>query len=207
MKRQIVLATRNRGKIRELQALMKDFGIEVVSVADIKGAPEVEEDADTFIGNSLKKAREIASATGFMALADDSGLVVDALDGAPGVYSARYAGDNATDEENYLKLLEEMRDIPDEKRTARFKCVMVLFHPSGQWISAEGSCEGVIAREPAGSEGFGYDPVFFVPELNRCMAQISPDEKNAISHRGNALKKLREMLPEFLEKTRGKDNP
>ncbi len=201
MKRQIILATRNRGKIRELQALMKDFGIEVTSIADVQGAPEVEEDADTFLENSLKKAREIARATGIMALADDSGLVVDALGGAPGVFSARYAGDNATDQENYLKLLEEMKDIPDEERTARFKCVMVLFHPSGQWISAEGSCEGVIARKPAGSEGFGYDPVFFVPKLSRCMAQISPEEKNAISHRGNALEKLREMLPEFMEKT------
>ena len=205
MKRQIVLATRNRGKIRELQALMKDFGIEVLSVADMEGVPEVEEDGTTFLENSLKKAREISTATGIMALADDSGLVVDALNGAPGVYSARYAGDNATDEQNYLKLLDEMKDIPDGERTARFKCVMVLCHPSGQWISAEGACEGIISREPTGSQGFGYDPVFFVPELGRSMAQLSSEEKNAISHRGNALKKLREMLPEFLEKTGEKD--
>ncbi len=205
MKRQIVLATRNRGKIRELQALMKDFGIEVLSVADMEGVPEVEEDGTTFLENSLKKAREISTATGIMALADDSGLVVDALNGAPGVYSARYAGDDATDEQNYLKLLDEMKDIPDGERTARFKCVMVLCHPSGQWISAEGACEGIISRKPIGSQGFGYDPVFFVPKLGRSMAQLSSEEKNAISHRGNALKKLREMLPEFLEKTGEKD--
>jgi len=205
MKKQIVLATRNRGKIRELQALMKDFGISVISAADMEGVPEVEEDGSTFLENSLKKAGEIAKATGIMALADDSGLVVDALGGAPGVYSARYAGENATDEQNYLKLLEEMKDVPDRERTARFKCEMVLYHPSGQWISADGSCEGKIAREPAGSQGFGYDPVFFVPELNRSMAQISSEEKNAISHRGSALKKLREMLPEFLKKVGEKD--
>jgi XTP/dITP diphosphohydrolase len=205
MKKQIVLATRNRGKITELKALMQDFGIEVLSVADMEGVPEVEEDATTFLENSLKKAREISTATGIMALADDSGLVVDALNGAPGVYSARYAGDDATDEQNYLKLLDEIKDIPDGERTARFKCVMVLYHPSGQWISAEGACEGIISHEPTGSQGFGYDPVFFVPELGRSMAQLSSEEKNAISHRGNALKKLREMLPEFLEKVGEKD--
>ncbi len=200
MKKQIVLATRNQGKIRELQALMRDFDIDVISVADIPDAPEVEENGRTFLDNSLKKAREIAMATGIMALADDSGLVVDALDGAPGVYSARFAGEDATDEKNNRKLLTEMKEVPDEKRTARFKCVMVLYHPSGQWISAEGSCEGIISREPAGSQGFGYDPVFFVPEIGRSMAELSSEEKNAISHRGNALKRLREKLPEFLEK-------
>ncbi len=200
MSKQIVLATRNKGKVRELQALMKDFGIDVLSVSDIPGVPDVEEDGVSFFENSMKKAREIAMFTGKMALADDSGLVVDALDGAPGVYSARYAGEEATDEENYLKLLDEMRDVPDKDRTARFQCVMVLYHPSGQWISSEGSCEGVIGREPVGSQGFGYDPVFFVPGLGRSMAELTSEEKNAISHRGNALKRLKEMLPDFLEK-------
>ncbi len=201
--KKIILATRNKGKISEMQSLMKDFGIEVLSLADVPDLPEVEEDGETFLENSLKKAREISTATGLMALADDSGLVVDALGGAPGVRSARYSGEDATDEKNNRKLLDEMKEIPDDQRQARFQCVMVLYHPDGEWISAEGSCEGVIAREPSGSEGFGYDPVFFVPSHGKTMAHLSRDEKNAISHRGNALRKLREMLPAFLAKVEG----
>ncbi len=204
--KKIILATRNKGKIREMQALMQDFGIQVLSVSDVPDVPDVVEDGETFLDNAFKKAREIAEATGIMALADDSGLVVDALDGAPGVYSARYSGEDATDEKNNEKLLEELRAVPEEQRTARFKCVMVLYHPSGEWISAEGSCEGRIAFEPSGDQGFGYDPVFFVPSLNRTMAQLSRDEKNAISHRGNALRTLRDMLPGFLDRLETKSD-
>ncbi len=199
--KKIVLATRNKGKIREMQALLKDFGIEVISAFDLPDVPEVAEDGETFFENSMKKAREIALATGITALADDSGLIVDALDGAPGVHSARYAGEDADDNMNNMKLLADMEGVAPENRTARFKCVMVLYDPSGAWISAEGTCEGVIALEPSGSGGFGYDPVFFVPELGRSMAELTPEEKNSISHRGKALKALRSQLPDFLDKT------
>lgn len=200
MKKQIVLATHNKGKIAEIQALMQDFNMEVLSMRDIPDIPEVEENGDTFLDNALKKAREIAEATGIMALADDSGLAVDALHGAPGVYSARYSGEDANDEKNNIKLLKEMKDIPDSRRTARFQCVMVLYHPGGEWISTEGVCEGMIAREPSGSHGFGYDPVFFLPEQGCSMARLEQEKKNAISHRGDALRKLRKMLPEFFDK-------
>lgn len=203
MKKQIVLATHNKGKIAEIQAIMRDFHIDVLSMRDIPDIPEVEEDGDTFFDNALKKAREIATATGMMALADDSGLVVDALHGAPGVYSARYSGEDATDEKNNMKLMEEMKDIPDFRRTARFQCVMALYHPNGEWISTQGVCEGMIARKPSGSHGFGYDPVFFVPKSGRSMACLEQEEKNAVSHRGDALRKLRKMLPGFLKKHLG----
>ncbi len=201
--KKIVLATRNKGKIREMQALLKDFGVEVISAFDLPDVPEVVEDGETFFENSMKKAREIALATGITALADDSGLVVDALDGSPGVRSARYAGENADDNMNNMKLLSDLEGVAPEKRTARFKCVMVLYDPSGAWISAEGTCEGVIAPEPSGSGGFGYDPVFFVPELGRSMAELTPEEKNAISHRGRAIKALRSQLPDFIKQTGG----
>ncbi len=194
----LILATKNRGKVAELGRLLKDMDIRVLSMDDMGDLPEVLEDADTFLGNAMKKARTVAEATGIMALADDSGLEVDALDGAPGVRSARFAGAEATDAENNEKLLRKLANIPEGKRSARFRCVMVLYHPSGKWISAEGSCEGTIATVPSGSLGFGYDPVFYVPQSGKTMAQIEPDEKNRISHRGIALRELKKKMPAFL---------
>ena len=166
---------------------------------DVEELPEILEDGDTFFENAMKKARTVAEVTGLMALADDSGLEVDALNGAPGVRSARFAGPEASDADNNRKLLRELRDVPDGKRSSRFRCVMVLYHPSGRWISAEGSCEGMITQKPRGNSGFGYDPIFFVPEMGKTMAQIGPEEKNRISHRGGALRELKKKMPSFLQ--------
>ncbi len=198
MKR-VVIATRNRGKIRELQALLEDLGVELVSVAEMEGVPEVVEDGATFLENARKKAVEVARATGLPAIADDSGLEVDALQGRPGIYSARYAGQGASDRDNYMKLLKELEGVPEEKRTARFRCVMVAALPDGTFIWTDGTCEGLIAEEPKGSQGFGYDPVFYLPDRGRTMAEISKEEKNAISHRGKAMRRLKEKLKDLLK--------
>ncbi len=195
----LVLATRNPGKIRELKALLDDLDLQVKSLSDFPDAPEVIETGTTFFENAFQKAREIAMATGHLAMADDSGLEVDALDGAPGVYSARYAGPKATDEENIKKLLEELKDVPLERRTARFRCVIVVYHPSGHWFKAEGTWEGLIALEPRGEGGFGYDPVFLIPELGKTAAEIPQEFKNKLSHRAKALAEMKYKLPSFLE--------
>ncbi len=195
----VVLATRNRGKVSELQALLKDLNIEVVPIDEAGDIPEVIEDGSTFYDNAMKKAREVSAASGLVAIADDSGLEVDSLGGRPGVFSARYAGEHATDEENYLKLLDAMKDVPVEERTARFRCVMVACSPDGSCISSEGTCEGIIARSPRGSQGFGYDPVFIPSGESRTMAELSKEEKNRISHRAKALDSLKRKLKYFLE--------
>ena len=199
MQSKILLATKNKGKIREIKSLLSDMDIEVVSLDDVDSLPDVKEDGKTFYENALKKAKEIAEATDMMTLADDSGLEVDVLGGAPGVYSARYAGDNATDDDNNRRLLDTLRDVPVEKRTARFRCVIVVYHPSGKWMSAEGTCEGIITDQPKGEGGFDYDPIFLLPKLERTMAELSADEKNSLSHRANALESLKKELPQFLE--------
>ncbi len=195
----LVLATRNPGKVREIKAFFSDLDLEVKGLDEFPEAPEVEETGKTFFENAFKKAREIALATGHMALADDSGIEVDALGGAPGVRSARYAGENATDEENIRKLLKELEGVPPEKRTARFRCVMVVYHPSGHWFKAEGVWEGLIAMEPRGEEGFGYDPIFLIPELGKTAAEIPLELKNKLSHRAKALAEVKYKLPSFLE--------
>lgn len=182
----VLLATRNAGKVRELRALLSGEGIEVLSVADVPGAPEVEETGATFRENALLKARALAGATGLLAVADDSGLEVDALAGAPGVSSARYAGEPKDDVRNYQKLLEALGGVPDEARTARFRCALAVVAPWGEEAVFEGACEGRIAGGPRGSGGFGYDPVFLPAGGPRTMAELSDAEKNAISHRGRA---------------------
>ena len=204
MTKKIILATRNRGKIKEIRSLFASTGIEIMSLDDIKGCPDIVEDGDTFKDNAFKKARGITEATGLIALADDSGLEVDALNGAPGVYSARFAGEGASDEANNRKLLDMLQGVSDEKRTARFRCVVVLYDPSGRWISADGVCEGVILDILKGENGFGYDPVFFLPWLGRTMAELTKEEKNSISHRAMALKKLKAGLPEFFKSKEGR---
>lgn len=189
-RQKVVLATRNKGKIREIERLFAPLGWEIVSLDDFPQAPEVVEDGETFAANAIKKAVTISQATGLPAVADDSGLEVDALGGRPGVFSARYAGEHASDEENWRKLLVELQDTPMEKRTARFCCVLAYVEPGKEPITARGTCEGVILREPAGTNGFGYDPVFFLPELMCTMAQLEPERKNKISHRAKAMENL-----------------
>ncbi|MBU0728282.1 MAG: XTP/dITP diphosphatase [Proteobacteria bacterium] len=184
----IVLATRNKGKIREFQELLKDSDIEIRSLNDFGPIPEVVEDGATFDDNAYKKALFTAKILGLPAVSDDSGLVVEALNGAPGVISARYAGEKATDQENIAKLLREMEGKTDRK--AAFECVISIAVPSGPALTYEGRCEGEIATEPQGSDGFGYDPVFYCPEYGKTFAQCSAEEKNRVSHRGKALSQV-----------------
>ncbi len=192
----LVLATRNRGKVAEIRELVEGFGIELLSLEDFPDVPEVAEDGETFEANARKKAGVVARCTGLVALADDSGLEVDALDGAPGVRSARFAGDHATYAQNNEKLLRLINEVPWEKRTARFRCVLALAFPDcdGTIQTLEGACEGRITEQPQGKNGFGYAPLFFFPELGKTFAQISRSEKGKISHRGRALRKLKEVL-------------
>ncbi len=188
----LVIATQNKNKSREIGELLKDFPIEVKNLGDFGPIPEVVEDGETFDDNAYKKASLTARFLGLPALADDSGLVVDALDGRPGVYSARYAGEDATDADRCAKLLSEMEGKSD--RTARFECVISIAVPTGPALTYEGACEGVITEEPRGESGFGYDPVFHHPPLGKTFAELTMAEKSRVSHRGKA---LREFLEEF----------
>ncbi|MFN3567414.1 MAG: XTP/dITP diphosphatase [Caldimicrobium sp.] len=203
MSREIVLllATTNQGKIREISEVLSDLNFAIKSLHDFPNLIPPVEAGSTFFQNALLKAKYYAEKTGLISLADDSGLVVDALGGQPGIYSSRFAGEKATDEENIKKLLELMKDIPDEKRTARFVCVIVCYHPSGKYIYTEGIWEGKIAFSPKGNLGFGYDPIFLVKEFNfeKTAAELPLEEKNKLSHRGKALKDLKNKLLEFLK--------
>lgn len=191
---EILLATRNPDKVKELTALLGDLGIRIRTLADFPTAPEVEEDGTTCEANALKKAREIASATGIPSVADDTGLEVDALGGRPGVFAARYAGEGATYEDNCRKLLKELDGVPSSRRTARFLTVAALARPGGYSRVARGTLVGVIAEASVGRQGFGYDPVFFVPELGRTLAELTAEEKNRISHRAKAFRALADIL-------------
>lgn len=193
----IVLATGNQGKVREMADLLSDFGFNVVAQSEFN-VSDVEETGTTFIENAIIKARHTAKETGLAAIADDSGLEVDALKGAPGIYSARYAGVGATDQQNLEKLLEAMKEIPEEQRTARFHCVLVLMRHENDPtpIVCHGKWEGRILTEAHGENGFGYDPVFFVPEDNCASAELEPARKKQLSHRGKALKQLFATLSE-----------
>ncbi len=185
----LVLATRNEGKIAEFKALLSDFDMEIMSLNDFGPIPNVEEDGQTFEDNAVKKARFMARILGFPALSDDSGLMVKALDGMPGVYSARYAGEHATDEENNRKLLKALEGATD--RTARFMCVIAIAVPSGPALIYEGTCEGVILDKMKGYQGFGYDPLFYYEPLKKTFAECSTEEKNLVSHRGKAMAELK----------------
>jgi XTP/dITP diphosphohydrolase len=199
MKRPLVFATRNRGKLVELRELLP--GIEVRSLDDVH-VPEVVEDKDTFVGNATKKAREVSAATGLPALADDSGLEVDALGGAPGVYSARYAGEGHNDAANNAKLLAALAGVPADKRTARFHSVLALADVTGplgaDTITADGTCEGVILDAPRGTGGFGYDPLFFSPELGMTFAEAGVGPKSDLSHRARAMRAIKQRLLDYL---------
>lgn len=185
----LVIATGNPGKIREIQEMLSGFPIEIKSLIDFGPIPEVAEDGETFEENAYKKASFTAKILGIPALADDSGLMVEALDGAPGVRSARYAGENATDEQRVAKLLKEMQG--QAHRQAAFECVISIAVPTGPALTYGARCEGLIAEHPAGQNGFGYDPIFFYPSLNKTFGQMTIAEKGRVSHRGKALAELK----------------
>lgn len=193
----VVLATRNEGKVREIADILAPHGFEVVSLREFPELGEITEDGATFRENAMIKAAAVSGHTGLLALADDSGLEVDALDGAPGIYSSRFAGGEKDDQANNRKLLELLSDIPAERRTARFQCVVAIAEPDGWVHIAEGSCEGVIAKEPRGQRGFGYDPLFYVPAYERTFAELDPSIKNKISHRAKALEGAVDILSDL----------
>ncbi|WP_346355963.1 XTP/dITP diphosphatase [Azotosporobacter soli] len=192
--KEIVVATKNAKKIVELKAALAGLPVRLLSLAEVADVEEAVEDGVTFEENALKKAQHYLAATGRACLADDSGLEVDALGGAPGVYSARYGGEAANDAANNAKLLSELATVPQEKRTARFRCVLVFLDLDGRKIISEGACEGSIGYEAKGEHGFGYDPLFRLADGNRAMAELTMAEKNAISHRGNAVRVMAEKL-------------
>jgi XTP/dITP diphosphohydrolase len=201
--RKILVASTNPGTLRDLRELLGG-DIEWGSLSDFPDVPEVKEDGKAFAENARKKALGYAKATGLWTLADDSGLVVDALGGQPGVKSARFSGDKdknrgLLDHKNMAKVLDLLKDVPKEKRSARFVCCLCLASPEKVLIETEGKLEGVITNRQAGENGFGYDPVFYVPKLNKTVAQLTNEEKNAISHRGNAIRKLKPLLNKLLE--------
>jgi XTP/dITP diphosphohydrolase len=195
--KQVVIATKNKGKAKDFEALFGPLGYEVVTMFDVAPDLEIEETGTTFEENAILKAETLAQQLKTIVIADDSGLMVDALNGEPGVYSARYAGDH-DDEANMVKLLANLQGVEDEKRTARFCCALAIAGPSMETTTVFGTCEGTILHEKRGTNGFGYDPVFFVPALNKAMAELTPEQKGSISHRGHAIKQLAEKLPNLI---------
>ena len=196
--KKIIIATGNKGKAKEFETLFSPLGYKVLTLHDLEGATDVEETGTTFEENAVLKAEALCEQFNTMVIADDSGLMIDALDGRPGVYSARYAGEQKNDDANIDKVLEELKDVPEENRTARFYCALAVAVPGEETMTVSGTVEGRIANGRKGENGFGYDPVFYVPDLGKMMAELMPEEKNAISHRANALKKLKELLPKLL---------
>ena len=199
----LVLASRNKKKIRELETFLKEISsdITVLSLDDIGFHDEIVEDGGSFAANSKIKAL-VPAKFGFIGVADDSGLEVDALDGAPGVYSARYSGEGATDEKNNAKLLKALENVPDDKRTARFRTVITCEFPDGREIVVDGVCEGKILREPRGADGFGYDPLFYYEPFGKTFAELSPEEKNQVSHRGRAMRLFAEEIGKYIYLTK-----
>ena len=196
--KQVIIATKNKGKAKDFEAIFNPYGFEVLTLHDVAQDMDVEETGTTFAENAILKAEALAERLQTFVIADDSGLEIDALDGAPGVYSARYAGLDKSDEANIEKVLTELAHVDDNKRTARFCCAIALAGPDMETKTAFGTCEGVIAHDRKGTNGFGYDPIFYVPKLGKMMAELQPKEKAAISHRGNAIKKIEEELPNLL---------
>lgn len=190
----LLVATNNRGKLREYASLLEGLPFELVTLADAGITDDIEETGLSMEQNAVQKAAAYAALSGLTALADDSGLEVDALGGEPGPFSRRYAGENVSDRERNEYLLEKLENIPWEKRGARFRCVIAIARPDGRVETCEGVCEGVIAFDSKGGGGFGYDPIFYLPELDRRMAELTLDEKNRISHRGRAAQKARAIL-------------
>jgi len=195
---EILVATQNRGKIREIRQALMGLGFRIYGLADFSNVPKIEEDGTTFVENALKKARFYSKYFGKLTIADDSGLEVDVLKGLPGVRSSRYAGEGASDDENNLKLLREMEGVRVSKRGARFRCVMAVASIEGKEAVTEGICKGRIGFKRVGRKGFGYDPLFILPQYGKTMAQLSVKEKNRVSHRGKALRKLRKVIRAFM---------
>ena len=194
----IIFATKNKGKIKEINAIMSDMNVEVISMEEAGINVDVVEDGTTFQKNAIKKACEIMEISGFITMADDSGLEIDYLDKAPGVYSARYMGEDTPYDIKNSKILDIMKDVPEEKRTARFVSVIATAIPGGKIITTKGTIEGIIGHEIKGENGFGYDPIFFVPEYGMTTAEMAPEQKNSISHRGKALRLMKDELKKEL---------
>ena len=194
----IIFATKNKGKIKEINAILADMDVNVISMEDAGITIDVVEDGTTFEENSMKKAVQIMEVSGKITLADDSGLEIDAMDKAPGVYSARFMGEDTPYPERFKAIFEKLEGIPEEKRTARFVSCIAAAFPDGRRLTSLDTVEGIIGYEVKGENGFGYDPIFFVPEKGRYMAELSAEEKNAISHRGKALGKMKELLKKEL---------
>jgi XTP/dITP diphosphohydrolase len=198
MTKRVIIATKNQGKAKEFQNMFAPYGYEVQTLLDLPHIEDVEETGSTFEENAILKAETVAKELGEMVIADDSGLAIDALDGRPGVYSARYAGLKKSDDANIAKVLEELKDVPNGDRSSRFYCVLAIAGPGMETRTVTGTCEGQILQERRGTNGFGYDSIFFVPSLGKSMAELTPDEKSGISHRGNALEKLRTLIKDLV---------
>lgn len=194
----IIFATKNKGKIREINEILADMNVNVVSMEEAGITIDVVEDGKTFEENSMKKAVQVMEISGKITLADDSGLEIDYLDKAPGIYSARFLGEDTPYPEKFKVILEKLKDVEEKDRTARFVSFIVAAFPDGRRLVSLDTVEGIIGWEPTGENGFGYDPIFYVPELKKYMAELSSEEKNAISHRGKALRKMKELLKKEL---------
>lgn len=192
--KQVIFATKNKGKAREIQALLRDTGAEVLTLEEAGLDPDIKEDGTTFSENAIMKVKSLGTIEDAIVLADDSGLVIDALNGEPGIYSARYLGEDTPHEKKMEDILRRMEGVPEEERTARFVCAMATLLPDGTILCEEGTVEGYINHKPAGDKGFGYDPIFYVPEYGRTTAELSDEEKNAISHRYKAVLKIKEKI-------------
>ncbi|NMA95774.1 MAG: XTP/dITP diphosphatase [Clostridiales bacterium] len=196
--KKLIVATYNKGKLNEIKSILSNLPYEIISLQELGCNIHVIEDEPTFRGNALKKAIETMKLTGEIVMADDSGLEVSYLNGQPGVYSARFAGEGATDDENNAKLLDLLKDVPKSKRQAAFKCSIIMAYPDGTILESEGKCKGYITLSPRGNKGFGYDPIFKIAELGKTFAQLDSVTKNEISHRGRALRNLRKVLQKEL---------
>lgn len=198
MTKRVIIATKNKGKAKEFQHMFAPYGYEVQTLLDLPHIDDVEETGVTFEENAILKAETVAEELGALVIADDSGLSIDAIEGRPGVYSARYAGEEKSDEANMEKVLGELESVDESDRTARFYCVLAIAGPDMETKTVTGTCEGMILREKRGTNGFGYDPIFFVPSLDKTMAELTQKEKSRISHRGHALEKLGNIISDLV---------
>jgi len=196
--KQIIIATKNKGKAKDFEALFNPLGYEVKTLHDVAEDMEIEETGTTFEENALLKATSLANHLQSMVIADDSGLEIDVLNGRPGIYSARYAGEEKSDEANIDKVLKELEGIKESEKTARFVCAIAVASPNKEPFTVRGTCEGIIGTERKGTNGFGYDPIFYVPSEHKMMAELTAEQKGAISHRGNAIKKLSFVLEDLI---------